>query len=134
MPFAAITFKVKPGHEDEIREIFDPKNFKRVSSPLLRNEQGEEAGMLLGTALFVKGDTVIRVIHYEGATLEDIARNMSDQEGIREAERRFAQFLPEPRTPDTQTPEGFIEFFHSALMTKVSELTIPAAFLTKAAD
>lgn len=133
MPFAAITFKVKPGHEAEIREIFDPANFKRVNSPILRNEQGEEVGLLLGTGLFVKDDTVVRVIHYEGATLNDIARHMSTQEGIKEAERKFAPFLPEPRSLDTQTPDGFIEFFRSVLMTKVSELTIPSSFLARLA-
>jgi SchA/CurD like domain len=88
---------------------------------------GKETGLLLGTALFVKGDTVVRVIHYEGASVDDLARHMSRQEGVREAERRMAEFLPEPR--NTQDPEGFIEYFHRSSMQKVSELSIPSEFL-----
>ena len=47
MPYAAITYDVKPGHEDEIAELF--ANFQRADTPILHNEDG---GYLLRT----KGD------------------------------------------------------------------------------
>jgi hypothetical protein len=128
MSYAAITYKVNPGHEKEIEEIF--AQYQRANSPILRDENGDRVGLLLGTALFVKGDTMVRVIHYEGGTVEDIARHMSAQAGVREAERRIAPYLAVAR--DTETPEAFIEYFHNSTMRPVSVLTVPAEFLAQA--
>lgn len=125
MAYAAITYKVKPGHEEEIAEIF--ANFKRASSPILRNEQGERVGMLLGTWLFIKDDTMVRVIQWDGGTLDDIARHMAVQEGAKEAERLLSEHLAETR--DTQTVEGFLHYFRNSTMRCISELTLPAEFI-----
>jgi hypothetical protein len=115
VPFAGITYKVKPGFEDEIAWIFSPENFTRVDSPILRDEDGEELGYLTCTGLFIEDDTMIRVIQHEGGTAADIRRHMSVQEGVHEAETRLVPYLAAER--DTTTPEGFMAHFDRSAMT-----------------
>ena len=79
MPYAAITYDVKPGHEDEIAELF--ANFQRADTPVLRNEAGEEVGRLVGTAVFIRGGTLVRFIHYEGDFIA-VAKHMGQQKGV----------------------------------------------------
>ncbi|MCG5219146.1 SchA/CurD-like domain-containing protein [Streptosporangium soli] len=117
MPYAAITYKVKPGHEDEIAEIF--AGFQRVSSPTLYGDDGTESGRLLGTAVFVKDEFMVRVIHYEG-DLADVARKMAGHPGVHHLEERLAPHLAERR--DTSTPAGFGDYFRNATMRCVSQL------------
>lgn len=119
MPYAAITYRVKPGHEDEIAEIFG--GFRRVDTPVFRDEGGNESGRLLGTAVFVKDDVMVRVIHYEG-DFADIAKHMARQQGVHSLEDRLAPYLAEQR--DTSTPEGFAAYFRDATMRCISELTV----------
>jgi heme-degrading monooxygenase HmoA len=116
MPFTAITYKVKTGHEEEIAEIFSERNFTRADSPELHGNNGEEVGRLLGTGLFIQDDTMVRVIHYEG-DMRAVGRKMGTQKGVQEAEGRLASYLAEPR--DTSTPEAFAAHFRSSLMTCV---------------
>ncbi|MGW0520094.1 SchA/CurD-like domain-containing protein [Crossiella sp. NPDC003009] len=118
MPYAAITYRIKPGHEDEIAEVF--AGFRRVDTPVLRDDSGAEAGRLLGTAVFVKDDLLVRVIHYEG-DLRLVGRHMATQQGVHELERRLAPYLREQR--DTGTPEGFARYFRDASMRCLSQLT-----------
>jgi hypothetical protein len=119
MPYAALMYRVKPGHDDEIAEIF--AGFQRMDTPQVRDAGGELAGRLLGTAVFVKDDVVVRMIHYEG-DLAAIGRHVGGQRGVHLVEAALAPFLAEQR--DTQTPESFAAFFHSATMRRVSELTV----------
>jgi hypothetical protein len=119
MPYAAISYRVKPGHEDEIAEIF--ANFKRVKTPELRDEAGQESGKLLGTAVFIDHDVVVRVIHYEGA-FADIARKMAAQSGVHSVEAQLAPYLAEQR--DTSTAEGFSSYFKNAVMRCISQLSV----------
>lgn len=128
MPFAAITFKIRPGTEDEVLKIF--QNFRRASSPVVRNAAGEDVGLILGTALFLKDDTIVRVIQYEGE-LEDVARYMSTQEGVREAEEKLGEFLVKPR--DSSTLEGFMEFFHDCSMRSIQQFSVPPQFAAQLA-
>jgi hypothetical protein len=120
MAYAAITYRVQPGHEAEINDIF--AGFQRADSPVLHDEQGKPAGLLLGTGLFIKDDVMIRIIHYDGR-LEDVARHMSTQAGVHEAERRLAPYLAESR--ETETPEGFITHFDAATMHCVQQFSLP---------
>lgn len=122
MPFTGICYRVIPGNEDRIAEIFSPENFTRVDSPVLRDLAGEEIGYLVATGLFVHADRVLRVIQYVGGTVDDVCRHMSVQEGVREAERRLEPFLPEAR--DTQTAAGFVAHFRRSLM-RVTALSGP---------
>ncbi|KUO20108.1 SchA/CurD-like domain-containing protein [Streptomyces dysideae] len=119
MPYAAITYRVKPGHEDEIAQIF--ADFQRVDTPDFAGEGGASAGRLLGTAVFVKDDVVVRVIHYEG-DFAAIGRHMAAQQGVHSAEARLAPFLAEPR--DTSSPQAFAAYFRNATMRRVAQLTV----------
>lgn len=118
MPFAAITYRVKPGHEDEIAEIF--AQFQRVDTPVMRDEHEEEAGRLLGTAVFIKDDVMARVIHYEGE-FGAVAAHMARQRGVHLIEEKLAPYLAEQR--DTSTPEAFGAYFRNAVMRCISQLS-----------
>lgn len=124
MPFAAITFKIKPGTADKVTEIF--RDFKRASGPIVRDARGNEVARILGTALFLKDNTVVRISHYEG-DLDAIIDFMGGQDGVRETESRLQEYLAEPR--DTTTPEGFRRFFTSCAMPSLQQLSPPAEFL-----
>lgn len=129
MATAAITYKIKPGFEEEIAAIF--AEFKRAASPVMRDEAGDEVGRIRATALFIKDDRMVRFIQFDG-TLEDVGRHMARQDGVREAERKLAPFLAEPR--DTSTVEGFLTYFRNSTMRCLSELsvdTLPPEILAK---
>jgi hypothetical protein len=119
MPFAAITYRVKPGHEDEIAEIF--AKFQRVNRPEYQGDNGQQAGKLLGTAVFIKDDIIVRVIHYEGE-FAAIGRHMAAQKGVHLIEEALAPYLAEQR--DTSTQEGFGAYFRDATMRCISQLTV----------
>ncbi|MEO3806405.1 SchA/CurD-like domain-containing protein [Nonomuraea sp. B1E8] len=118
MTYAAITYRVKPGHEDEIAEIF--RNFKRVDSSELHDEQGNEVGRLLGTAVFIKDDFMVRIIHYEG-TLEAVSAKMARHGGVHALEKQLAPYLLKER--DTSSPEKFGTYFRDATMRCISQLS-----------
>lgn len=119
MPYAAIMYRVKPGHEDEIAEIF--AGFQRVDTPIFRDELGRETGKLLGTAVFIKDDVMMRVIHYDG-DFAAIARHMAGQRGVHLIEEQLAPFLERRR--DTSTAEGFGSYFRDATMRCISQLSV----------
>ena len=119
MPYTAITYRVKPGHEDAIADIF--ANFQRVDTPDLHDDDGVQMGRLLGTAVFIKDDIMVRVIHYEG-DLSSLARHMAGQRGVHLIEQQLAPYLAHQR--DTSTPQGFAEYFRNATMRCVSQLSV----------
>jgi hypothetical protein len=119
VPFAAITYRVQPGHEEEIAEIFG--RFQRVDSPVLRAEDGAQAGRLLGTAVFIKDDVMVRVIHYEG-DFAAVARHMAAQRGVHVIEDKLAPYLAARR--DTSTTEAFGRYFKDATMRCISQLSV----------
>jgi len=119
MPFAAISYRIKPGHEDEIARIF--ADFQRVDTPNLSGKEGAQVGRLLGTAVFVKDDTLVRVIHYEG-DFAAVGAHMARQPGVHQLEHELAPYLLEQR--DTSTAEGFAAYFRNAIMRCVSQLSV----------
>ncbi|MDH6129101.1 SchA/CurD-like domain-containing protein [Kitasatospora sp. GP82] len=119
MPFAAITYDIKPGFEAELAEIFG--NFRRVKSDQVRDETGEEAGRILATAVFIRNDTLVRVIEYQG-DLDAVARHMASQPGVREVERKLKPYLTRPR--DTDTVEGFVATFRRSLLRTVAQISV----------
>ncbi|MCZ4125821.1 SchA/CurD-like domain-containing protein [Streptomyces sp. H39-S7] len=118
MPFAAITYDIKAGYEKEIGEIFG--SFRRVGSPVVKSDDGEETTRILATAVFLRDATMVRVIEYEG-DLQDVARFMASQPGVQEVERKLAPYLTRPR--DTGTPEGFIATFNRSLLTCLTQIS-----------
>jgi SchA/CurD like domain len=117
MPYAAITYRVKLGHEDEIAEIF--AGFQRMANPALHHDDGSEAGGLLGTAVFIKDDVVVRIIHYEG-DFATVGRHVGEQRGTHLIEEKLAPYLVSDR--DTSTTEGFEDYFRDATMRCISQL------------
>jgi hypothetical protein len=115
MPLAAITYRAIPGNEDAIAEIFG--NFQRADTTELRDESGAVVGQLLGTAVFIKDDVVVRVIHYEG-DIRQVGRHMATQQGVRALEQKLAPYLAQQR--DSQNVEGFRGYFAASLMRPIS--------------
>ncbi|HVK25906.1 MAG TPA: SchA/CurD-like domain-containing protein [Actinokineospora sp.] len=111
MPIAAISYDILPGFEDEIGEIF--ANFQRPASPSVQGDDGAEVAKILGTAVFIKNDTMVRFIEYEG-DLTEVAKFMAAQPGVQAFERKIVPYLSKPR--DTATPEGFVRTFTDSTM------------------
>ena len=117
MPITAITYNIKPDCEDKIAEIF--QNYQRPASPDVRGDDGSQVAKILGTAVFIKNDTMVRIISYEG-DLDAVARFMAAQPGVREFERKIVPFLSKPR--DTGTVDGFVQTFGDSTMRCISAL------------
>jgi hypothetical protein len=122
MPLSAISYGIEPGHEEEIAEIFSPRNFRRVDSAAIRDENGEEVGKLLATGVFIQDTAMIRVIEYEG-DIRRIGQHMARQEGVQEAERRIAPFLLEQR--DTRDATGFTNHMRNSAIRCLMQRSIP---------
>lgn len=119
MPFAAITYDIKAGYEKEISEIFGA--FRRVGSPVVKGEGGGETARILATAVFIRDDTMVRFIEYDG-DLDAVARHMATQPGVREVEEKLAPYLTRPR--DTGTVEGFVATFKRSLLTCMAQISV----------
>jgi hypothetical protein len=104
--FAAVTWTVKPGFEDEIARLF--ANYPRPDSYIIRDGTGNQVGAVLSTAVFMKDQRIVRVIEYAGE-LPAVMRHMAGQRAVRELEERLAQYVEVPR--DTSTPNSFRDFF-----------------------
>ncbi|MEU9889841.1 SchA/CurD-like domain-containing protein [Sphaerisporangium sp. NPDC051011] len=111
MPYAMITFRVEPGHEDELADVFG--DAPALESPIVTDEHGRETARLLGTGVFVKDDVLVRVIHYEG-DFAGIARHLASQRHVHAVEDRIVPYLADAR--DTGTADGFAAFFRNATM------------------
>jgi SchA/CurD like domain len=120
MPFAAITYDIKPGCEDGIASIF--QSFTRPGSPVIRDENGTKTAEILATAVFIRDATMVRVIQYDGS-LDEVARYMASQPGVQEVERRLKPYLASPR--DTATVAGFVKTFHDSTLRCISQLPPP---------
>ncbi|WP_406379400.1 SchA/CurD-like domain-containing protein [Streptomyces sp. NBC_01618] len=119
MPFAAITYDIKPGFEKELTAIFS--DFRRVRSSDAKDAEGRTAGTILATAVFLRDDTMVRVIEYTG-DLETVARHMATQPGVREVEAKLKPYLSRPR--ETDTVEGFVATFKRSLLTTVTQISV----------
>ncbi|MFE9969556.1 SchA/CurD-like domain-containing protein [Streptomyces hirsutus] len=118
MPFAAITYDIEPGYEKELTEIFG--TFRRVPSSRVEDASGGQAGTIVATAVFLRDDTLVRVIEYTG-DLEAVARHMAAQPGVQEVERKLKPYLTRPR--ETDTVEGFVATFRRSLLTTVAQIS-----------
>ncbi len=86
----------------------------------MRDEAGAAAGTILATAVFLRDDTLVRVIEYTG-DLEAVARHMAGQPGVREVEAKLKPYLTRPR--DTDTVEGFVATFKRSLLRTVAQIS-----------
>lgn len=111
MPIAAISYDIRAGYEDEIAEVIS--GFTRPRTSTVGDDNGTEVARILSTAVFIKNDTMVRFIEYDG-DLTAVARFMSTQPGVQEFERRMAPYLASPR--DTGTVEGFVRTFTESSM------------------
>jgi SchA/CurD like domain len=108
--FWAVMWDVKPGTEQAVEELF--ANYGRPD-PVVRAEDGSEQGRLLGTQVFMRNSTVVRVMEFEGDRMA-IVRHLQRQPVVRELEAKLDQYLATPR--DMSTPEGAQTFFRESGM------------------
>jgi cytidylate kinase len=108
--YFAIMWDVKPGSEDAVRQAF--ANYKRPDHAV-KDADGNVVGKLLGTQVFMKGNTVVRVIEFEGS-IADVAPHMGRQPAIRALEAELDKYLANPR--DMSTAEGARKFFMETAM------------------
>jgi SchA/CurD like domain-containing protein len=101
----ALLYKLKPGHEDAVTELF--KNSGRPDHEV-KDDDGNVVGRLLTTIVFVGKEAAVRVIEVEG-DMQQVAGHVSRQEEVRDFERQVEEHLAVPR--DLSNPEGAREFF-----------------------
>jgi SchA/CurD like domain len=108
----ALMWDIKPGSQDAVREAF--KAYGRPDHTI-RDEDEKPVGTLISTQVFMKGNTVIRVVETtDGVPLPVLGRHMGRQPAIRELEDKLDEYVAEPR--DTSTDEGAREFFLKSTM------------------
>ena len=108
--FQALIWKVKPGTEEEVVELFS--NYKPPEH-IVRDQEGNEKGKLLSTQVFMHDNTIVRVMEIEGE-MRDVAPHLGRQPAIRELEEKLDPLLETPR--DMSTPEGARKFFAETSM------------------
>lgn len=106
----ALIWNVKPESVETVKELF--RNYGRPD-PVVRDEEGNEKGRLISTAVFMRDNTIVRVMEVEG-DMRDVAAHMGRQPAIRELESKLDEHLEVPR--DMSTPEGARAFFMSTGM------------------
>jgi hypothetical protein len=108
----ALMWDIKPGSQDAVREAF--RTYGRPDHTI-RDEDGSEVGTLLSTQVFMKENTVVRVVETtDGVPLPALGRHMGRQPAIRELEDKLDQYVAEPR--DMSTDDGARTFFLKCTM------------------
>jgi len=109
----ALLYKLKPGNEEPVSQLF-----RETGRPEheIRDSDGNVAGRLLTTMVFVGHEAAVRVIEVEG-DIRAVAAHISQQPEVKEFERKIEDYLAEPR--DLSTPEGARAFFHRSGMRPV---------------
>jgi hypothetical protein len=108
----ALMWDIKPGSQDAVRQAF--KEYGRPDHTV-RDEEGNDVGTLLSTQVFMKGNTVIRVVETtDDVPLPVLGQHMGRQPAIRELEDKLDEYVAEPR--DMSTSEGAREFFMKSTM------------------
>jgi hypothetical protein len=105
MAHYALIWNVKPGSEDRVREIF--ANYE-APDPVVKDEDGNVEGQLISTQVFLKGNTVVRVMEVEGA-FPKVAAHLGRQPSIQKIEAALDEIIENPR--DMSNPQGAAQFF-----------------------
>jgi SchA/CurD like domain-containing protein len=106
----AVMWTIKPGTEEAVEELFS--NYG-TPDHIFRGEDGSEQGRLVGTQVYMKGNTVVRVMEFEGDH-RALVQHLQRQPVVRELERKLDDYLETPR--DMSTPEGAQKFFRETAM------------------
>lgn len=110
--YYALKWDIKPGTEEQVRELF--RNYGRPDHTIL-DDDGNEIGTLLATQVFLREQTVVRVVETtDGISLPQLGKHMGRQPAIRALEDQLDELVAEPR--DMSTAEGAARFFMSAFM------------------
>jgi len=104
----ALTFPVRPGTEPQVQQILS--GYPRPQTEI------EGGARLLGTAVFLWGPRVVRMVDIEGP-LPLVMRHLATQPAIRATEEALNPLLAEPR--DLSDPGAAAAFFQRAMMRKV---------------
>ncbi len=112
--FAALHWTIKPGSEKGVIEAFQRSG--RAASFDIADDNGVIVGRLLATAVFIKGNSIIRVVEFEGE-LADLIRHMPKQPAVQELEQWLAPHIEIPR--DLKDESGFKNFFAASAMMPV---------------
>ena|SRR3989442_10783640 len=108
--FFAVMWNVKPGSEAAVQELF--RNYGRPD-PVVRGADGSELGRLLGTQVYMKDNTIVRVMEFDGDP-RAIFGHLQRQEEVRNLEEKLNEYIETPR--DMSTPEGAQAFFRETGM------------------
>lgn len=108
--YHAVMFPIKPGTADQVERVF--ANSPRPE-PVIRNDAGEQIGLLISTTVFVRDDAAVRVMEFEGE-LGDVIQHLVKLGDVHETHRQLEPFLVEER--DMTTLEGGQAFFRKASM------------------
>jgi hypothetical protein len=109
--FWGLMWNVKPGTEQTVEELF--RNSGRPEHDI-RGADGSIRGKLLQTMVFLKGNTIVRIIEFEGCDLPEVAMHMRRQQAIVDLERALDDLVEIPR--DMSTPEKAQQFFRESSM------------------
>src|SRR5205823_2102177 len=110
--YFALMWGIKPGAQDEVRRLFH--DYGRPDHTI-RDENDNEVGTLISTQVFMKDNTVIRVVETtDEVSLPVLGRHMGRQPAIRELEDKLDPLVAEPR--DMSTDEGARDFFIKSIM------------------
>jgi hypothetical protein len=104
----ALTFPVRPGTEPEVQQILS--GYPRPQTEIA------EGARLLGTAVFLWGPRVVRMMDIEGP-LPLVMRHLATQPAIRATEEALNPLLAEPR--DLTDPGAAAAFFQRAMMRRI---------------
>ncbi len=109
--YFAVTWQIKDGSQDAVRELFH--NYGRPEH-VIHDDDGNEIGKLLGTQVFMRDTTIVRVVEADVPNFIELAKHMRKQQAIQDLEDKLDQYLAEPR--DMSTPEGARDFFLKSAM------------------
>ncbi|MEA2480428.1 MAG: hypothetical protein QOJ07_2350 [Thermoleophilaceae bacterium] len=104
-------WKVRKGTEEQVRELFH--NYGRPDH-VIKDDDGNEIGLLVSTQVFMRENTIVRVIEADAPSFIDVGKHMRKQQAIQDLETKLDPFLEEPR--DMSTPQGAAQFFMSTMM------------------
>jgi hypothetical protein len=109
--YYAVMWNVKKGTEDDVVKLFE--SYGRPDHEI-KDDDGNPVGLLLSTQVFMKDNTIVRVIEADAPSFIDVAKHMRKQKPIQELEEQLDPYLEEPR--DMSTPQGAAEFFMKTAM------------------